>query len=147
VCEFEASQLAQPPFNLPAQIGDWRPPDLFVYNTQTETLIEKTTAVTGLGTVALSQTLGIRSAGTLNDVLIFAGPALTPTGRLNMFAFNTTTGNYIGFKQFDQYSNIRKWLVVDGVLYTAVGDSDGGVMPAIPSSSRKWVIWMGTAPS
>jgi hypothetical protein len=127
VCEFGDSQLSlnNPP-GLPAQIGDWRPPDLYVYNTQTVTLTEKTGEVTGLGAVALNRTLGIRSAGTISDVVILAGPALTPTGTLNMFAFDTTTGDYLGFDQLAGYSNIRKWLVVDDVLYTAVGNTGGG---------------------
>ncbi len=127
VCEFGASQLSQnnPP-GLPAQIGDWRPPDLYVYNTQTETLTEKTGDVTGLGAVALGQTLGIRSAGTISNVVILAGPAITPTGSLNMFAFDTTSGDYLGFAQFSEYNNIRKWLAVEGVLYTAVGNTAGG---------------------
>lgn len=127
VCEFGASQLSlNDPPGLPGQIGDWRPPELYVYNTETDTLTEKTTAVTGTGAVALGQTLGIRSAGTISDVVILAGPALTPTGRLNMFAFDTTTGDYLGFDQLAGYSNIRKWLVVDDVLYTAVRNVGGG---------------------
>lgn len=124
VCEFGASQLSQNPPSLPASIGDWRPPRLYVYNTQSETLIDKTTAVVGPGTVALSSTLGIRSAGTISNVVILAGPAMA--GGLNMFAFDATTGNYLGFDQLAGYNNIRKWLTVDGVLYTAVGNTAGG---------------------
>lgn len=123
VCEFGASQLSQN-LSLPAQVGDWRPPHLYVYNTQTKTLTEKTGDVTLPGSALLSQTLGIRSAGAISDVVIFAGPAMT--GGLNMFAFSTTTGNYLGFSQLPDYNNIRKWVEVDGALYVGVGNTAGG---------------------
>ena len=38
----------------------------------------------------------------------------------------STDGTYLGSANLPQYNNIRKWLAVDGVLYTAVGNTGGG---------------------
>ena len=42
-----------------------------------------------------------------------------------MFAFKSD-GTSLGARTFSEYSNIRKWIAVDGVLYTAVGNTAGG---------------------
>jgi len=98
--------------------GDWRPPHIYVYNTKTKTLIDKTPV-----DPRIMQTLGIRSAGTLGNILLLAGPG---SNGINLFAFNTETGAYLGSAQLEDYTNIRKWIVANGVLYTAVGSSGGG---------------------
>lgn len=116
VCEFGDSQYSPP---LPAAAGDWRPPDLFVYDLQTRTLSELAPADPRLGT-----TVGIRSAGTLDGVVILGGPGLL--GGLNLFAFEAGTRAYLGSTNLPQYDNIRKWVVVDGVLYTGVRDAATG---------------------
>lgn len=110
VCEFGDSQYSPP---LPPSGGDWRPPDLFVYDTRAMALTERTPA-----DPRILSTAGLRSAGTLNGVVILAGPSLL--GGINLFAFNAETGAYLGSTNMAAYSNIRKWLVVDGVLYTGV---------------------------
>jgi hypothetical protein len=113
VCEFGQSACSPP---LPAALGDWRPPCIFVYNLSQKTLTEKTPHLP-----LIEVTLGIRSAGTLNEVVFLGGPSLT--GGINLFAFNTTTGEFLGSKNFPEYNNIRKWLAVHGILYTTVGNS------------------------
>jgi hypothetical protein len=110
VCEFGNSQYSPP---LPPAIGDWRPPDLFLYDDGTATLAEMTPA-----DPLIDATLGLRSAGRLGDVVILGGPGLL--GGINLFAFNTATHAYLDSVNLPEYSNIRKWLVVDGVLYTGV---------------------------
>lgn len=117
VCEFGSSQFSPP---LPDFIGDWRPPRIFAYSTENGELVEKTPDHPLIGL-----TLGIRSAGTLGDVVILGGPTLSPEGGINLFAFNTETGECEGLTTLPDYRNIRKWLVVDDVLYTAVGNTDG----------------------
>jgi hypothetical protein len=116
VCEFGESQLSPP---LPAAGGDWRPPDLFRYHVPSRTLTEVTPA-----DPRIHVTGGIRSAGTLDDVVLLAGPNLLRG--INLFAFDTQTGAYLGSANVPEYNNIRKWLVVDGVLYTGVRSTATG---------------------
>ena len=117
VCEFGETQY-------PAGIGDWRPPRIFVYDTQKGELTEKTDLTPpDPDSPLLNSTLGIRSAGTLDDVVILGGPSLQ--GGINLFAFNTGSGEFLSSTNLPDYDNIRKWLAVDGVLYTAVGNTGG----------------------
>lgn len=120
VAEYGESKFAQPPYSLPPALGDWRPPRIFMYNTLDNTLLEKTPVDPLIAT-----TLGIRSAGTLGNVMLLGGPMLGG-GAINLFAFNTETGAYLGSTSLSDYTNIRIWLVVDGVLYAGVGTATGG---------------------
>jgi hypothetical protein len=119
---------------LPAKVGDWRPPRLYVYDTAGKTLIEKdgTNVLPSSARTRLATTLGIRSAATWPGstqyparVVLLAGPTLATNGGLSMFAFDGDTGAFIASTNLLGYNNIRKWLVHDGVLYTAVGRSLG----------------------
>jgi len=137
VCEYAQSQESPP---LPAALGDWRPPEAWVYNTVNKTTINRTPHSDPL----LYETLGLRSAGTLGNVVIFGGPNLIagflpsdPTAAINIFAFRADTGAYLGSKKFPEYSDIRKWLVVGDHLYTAVqntADLTGRVLRWAPIS-------------
>jgi hypothetical protein len=146
VCEFGMSQFPRPspPYQspFPDQFGDHRPPRIYSYDTQSEKLEEKfvdnCVSLTDSFTAKdlLDTTLGIRSAGSVvdkegNKIIFFAGPAIVPG--VNMFAFNGDTGECIAAKNFPEWNNIRQWLDVDGVLYTAVGGSEGG------GSVLRWV--------
>ncbi len=119
-CEFGDSPFSPP---LPPAIGDWRPPRIFLYDLSTGQLTEKTP----IGDPLLQSTLGVRSAGALNGVILLGGPDFV--SGINLFAFRED-GLYLGSKNYnanDQgYTNIRKWLAHDGVLYTAVGATLGG---------------------
>lgn len=116
VCEFGESAYSPP---LPATVGDWRPAQIFALDLETGTVTEKTPAEP-----RLTGTVGIRSAGSLGRVAFLGGPALR--GGINLFAYDTKTQAYLGSANLAQYDNIRKWLVVDGILYTAVGLTGGG---------------------
>ena len=120
-CEFGESQFAIPNGPLPAELGDGRLTKIYSYNTLTQTLEDKTPVLDPL----FQQTLGIRSAGALGDVAFLGGPGLTG---VNLFAFNSQTGEYLGSYTLPDTNNIRKWLVADDVLYTAVGTEDGGAV-------------------
>ncbi|HUZ01941.1 MAG TPA: hypothetical protein VMU89_16460 [Thermomicrobiaceae bacterium] len=121
VCEFGQSQVAQT-MHLPAMIGDWRPPKIYTYNTVTGALVDKS----ALAGALLQTTMGLRSAGSLNGVVFLAGPSLSLSGGVNMFAFNATTGALIGAQTMPGYDNVRKWIVDQGVLYTSMHKTGGG---------------------
>jgi hypothetical protein len=118
-CEFGVSRYAQPPWSLPPAVGDWRPPRIYTYDLASKSLIDRTPADR-----RLAATLGLRSAMASGKVAIFAGPGL-PTG-INLFAFNTETGAYLGSANLPQYNNIRKWVEVGGIYYTGVRNTTGG---------------------
>ncbi len=116
VCEFGESQIAQSNPALPDGLGDFRPPKIYRYNLGTGTL----TDMTSLGLPRINLTVGIRSAGTLGNVVFLGGPSLSPTGGINLFTFRTDTNAYLGSTTLTDYSDIRKWLVVNGILYAGV---------------------------
>ncbi len=121
VCEFGSSQYAKAA-GLPAAAGDWRPPHIYTYNLATKQLSDKSGLLGG----RLNLTLGLRSAGALNGTVFLAGPSLLNGGKsIDVYAFNAASGAPLGVWNLPQYDNIRKWLVVDGVLYTAVHNSSG----------------------
>lgn len=120
VCEFGESKLAQSSGGpLPDELGDVRQFKIYRYNKATKMLDD----MTPTEDPRHLQTIGIRSAGTLGDVVILGGPGFLG---VNLFAFNTETGEYLGSHTLRGTTNIRKWAVVDGVLYTGVGTFGGG---------------------
>jgi hypothetical protein len=127
VCEFGSSPLVRNgipgvlnPGDLPAAIGDFRPPQLYSYDADSKVLdnLGETLPATAAG--LLATTLGIRAAGSLDGVVLFAGPALNPASGINLFAFDSS-GAFLGATQLPDYNNIRKFLVVEGKLYAGVG--------------------------
>ena len=126
VCEFGQSQLAQRNPSLPGVLGDWRPPHVFVYDLAARALTERTADIQQASTVdarRLATTVGIRSAGAHGGVALLGGPGLQ--GGVNLFAFDTVTGGYLGSANLAGYNNIRKFLVADGALYAGVGVTGG----------------------
>ncbi|WP_444901808.1 hypothetical protein ACJJIG_00005 [Microbulbifer sp. SSSA007] len=131
VCEFAEGILAQENPNL-KNLGDWRAP--MAYRMDTCTL--EVTEITPTYDPLLQDTLGFRSGGYADDVVFLAGPGGVQEGiagegggnSIIMMAWQASTGRYLGSKQFPQYSNIRKFLNHEGVLYTgvAVQESLGG---------------------
>lgn len=129
VCEYGQSQLRKRLPILPAAAGDWRPPKVYVYQTSTRTLTDKTgdiTRASGTDSARLNSTVGIRAAGSYNGVVLLGGPALTG---VNLFAFDAASGKYLGSTSLGKYGNIRHFLVADGALYVGMGvgpDGQGG---------------------
>jgi hypothetical protein len=137
VCEFGQSDFGKQAFpenpvyqNL---LGDWRPPHIYLYNLESGQRVDKT-PTDSEGAFLIEQTIGLRAAGTLEDVVILAGPTLAAwTGipingyldGMNFFAYSTD-GTYLGSKNIPEFSDIRKWLVVDGVLYTSIRNTSQG---------------------
>ncbi|MEW6381688.1 MAG: hypothetical protein AB1611_19085 [bacterium] len=125
VCEFGSSQYSRNYPYLPPAGGDWRPPHIYTYNTVARTLTEKSPQ-----DPAFRAMHGIRSAGSLGNIVFMGGP--NALGGITLCAFLSDSGTYLGSKNLPAYTNIRKWVVVDNVLYTAVrnatGQSKGSVL-------------------
>lgn len=118
VCEYEQSNI----FDTGRPVGDWRPPRIYAYDIETQSFEEKKpNNFPDLRMLRL--TTGLRSAGSMSDVVFFAGPSLGESA-INMFAFNAD-GTYIDAIKMTDYENIRKWLVAGGNLYTVAWDSEG----------------------
>jgi hypothetical protein len=146
VCEFGYSRYLKDLFNtlpdlfsdnydlsgIPLELfGDWRPPRIFVYNIRTKILTDKTPPYSILfpqyPETLSNATIGIRSAGTLGQIILLGGPSAL--GGIDLYAYRADTGTYLGSSNINNLpggnimsvNNIRKWLVVEGVLYTSVG--------------------------
>ncbi len=123
VCEFGEGPFTPP---IPPQIGDWRPPRLYTYNTLSGEEIDITPPDPGISEIS-----GIRSAGSLNGVALLGGPLMT--GGIKIYAYNTETNEYLGSTTMlvvpgtaTGVTNIRKWVVIDDVLYLGLGTMSGG---------------------
>ena len=111
--------------NTIARIGDWRQPDLFTYDLSTGQQKNLFDDLDADGKKWLGRTLGIRSAGSGDGYVIFAGPDVltAPNGAwgwVNYFVF-TDDGQYVGSDHVENQTNIRKWVDINGKLYTGVG--------------------------
>jgi hypothetical protein len=118
---------------------DTRPPRIFVYDISKKRLIDLTNTVLSKGgddEARLRATVGLRSAGTLGQIVLLGGTKSvgtggTTVGAVTMFAFDAKTRQFLGSFEFldankmPLYTNIRQFRVVDGVLYTGVSKPDG----------------------
>ena len=137
VCEFGSSQAARAA-QIPARIGDFRPPKIYTYNLTTRSFAQR--SVPSAYQPALNSTLGLRAAGTLGNVVLLAGPSLQ--GGINVFAFRVSDGQFLAYARLTQYANIRKMLVVNGVMYAGVGRYASS--PAQPGEKTGRVLrWTG----
>jgi hypothetical protein len=116
VCEFPGGN----------PLGDTRPPQIWLYEGGSGTVSDVTPA-----SLLVPLTAGMRAAGADDNVVLFAGPFLSPTGGVNMFAFDATTHAFLGattvggtplppLADYVVYTDIRAFLVVNGELYAGV---------------------------
>ncbi|HTJ36228.1 MAG TPA: hypothetical protein VL738_23685 [Dactylosporangium sp.] len=133
VCEYGSSQLGKQLGGLgglgnlgnlgglAAPLGDWRAPKVYVYQTSSRKLTDKTGDINRASStdkMRLNSTIGMRAAGTYNGVVLLGGPGLLG---LNLFAFDSKSGKYLGSTTLNTYGNIRHFVVADGALYAGVG--------------------------
>lgn len=133
---FVVAELARSRFRngTMGNLGDYRPPRIFTYDFTTGMQTDKTPDDPLIG-----KTFGIRSAGAQDGVVLMAGPCMDPSLQgINLFAFDGESHEYLGSSNIsrlydssgavvaEDINNIRKWLVVKGVLYTTVGTRTGG---------------------
>ncbi|MES1258609.1 MAG: hypothetical protein ABUS51_09265 [Acidobacteriota bacterium] len=122
-CEFGVSPYV--PTFLPASIGDFRPPQIFVYDTTTHALTEKTPKLPvsasnplGLDPIVYA-TRGFRGAVTIGNLVLIAGPSLL--GGLNFLVFRADTLDYLGSATVPVFDNVRQMIVYNNQLYIPVG--------------------------
>lgn len=114
--EFWKSRYPGIPALLRIYLGDWRPPE--IYRLRPDGSLEDRTPDHPL----VQETLGMRAAGASDDVVLIGGPHLSQIG-VNLFAFDARTGAFLSARRLVEFSNIRRWLQVDGVLYTSTLDT------------------------
>lgn len=127
--EYRQSQYPVLPQYLKNFFGDWRPPRIYQYDTVTQEFIDRTP-----DDLLLQSTLGLRSAGVWDGVALLGGPVLGSRG-INLFAFEATSGRYLGSRTLSEYSNIRRWLVANGALYTSTLNTN---QEKVRGSVLKW---------
>ena len=124
---------------LPSTIGDWRPPKVLVYDLVSRSVTDRTADIANASPAdanRLLTTLGMRAAGSFGGVALLGGPSLN--GAINLFAFDTSTGSYLGSTTLTAYGNIRHFLVADGALYAGVGLGVNG------ASGGRILRWTGS---
>jgi hypothetical protein len=140
VCEYNESLLVNQLPVWPGGLGDLRPSRMVRGVVDGETgeleLTDLTPSIDFIGDFQRFTTGGIRSAGVVDNVVIFAGPALAISGAVNMWAFRTD-GQYLGSKGFLDWGNIRKFVTVDGEMYVGVLTSWDNPHPG--GSVLRWV--------
>lgn len=127
VCEYGRSQIVAQNPTVPTAVGDQRRPEVFYFDKQARTLTRKTADIENASATdqyRLRSTLGLRAGGTHGGVVFFAGPSLNNS--INIFAFNGTTGAYLGSTNMVAYGNIRHFVVAEGILYAGVGVGRNG---------------------
>ncbi|MDY6831807.1 MAG: hypothetical protein SWC96_08170 [Thermodesulfobacteriota bacterium] len=128
VCEYDEGLYPKTEMisSVPDIFGDYRPPKIYTYDIKTEVLTDMTGTITAdADNIRLENTFGLRSAAAIDDMVFLSGPVALGQG-INMFVFDAVTGSFIASATLPQYQNIRKWLVLNDVLYAAVANEDGG---------------------
>ena len=138
VCEFGEQSFSP---QLPAEIGDWRPPSFYRYDTEQGELVDETWQVLAGGPLSADfaryySTVGIRSAGNANGVVFMGGPGFT--GGINLFAFDADSGAYLGSQTLPQFTNIRTWAEVNNTLYAAVKTNQDFPGTLAPGAVVRW---------
>ncbi|MFG1915221.1 hypothetical protein [Micromonospora sp. NPDC048898] len=121
-CEYGDSQPAQQNPQLPATLGDHRPPQVFTYDLSTDDLRERTADIVGASEAdadLLRSTAGLRAAAAHHGVVLLGGPSVVDG--VNLFAFDSFSGRYLGSANLTAYQNIRHFTVAAGELYAGVG--------------------------
>jgi hypothetical protein len=122
VCEFGRSQPAQQNPALPDPLGDHRTPEVFTYDLTGRQLTDRTQDVIGASATdahLLRSTAGLRAGTHHRGVVLLGGPSLE--AGVNLFAFASDSGQYLGSANLAAYENIRHFAVAGGVLYAGVG--------------------------
>ena len=139
--------------------SDARPPRIFLYDTKALQQIDMTQQVISKSADDMKNLLatgGLRSAGSLGDVVFLGGIGQRPKdgnvqnlnpsnweSGITLFAFNGRTRTYIGSTFNSDYTNIRQWLVTNNNLYVGVAGPSYNEIGF--GSSHGYILhWIGT---
>ncbi|MDA8139566.1 MAG: hypothetical protein M0036_13030 [Desulfobacteraceae bacterium] len=128
VCEYSQGQyLTQAGIEAPSNIfSDYRPPKIYTYNLNTKTLTDKSAAISDPQALSLlNSTYGFRSGIAYNNLIFLAGP-MGDYAAVNMFVFDALSGQLLGAQTLSQYNSIRRWTIMNNLLYTTVSTLNGG---------------------
>ncbi|WP_041841492.1 hypothetical protein [Actinoplanes friuliensis] len=128
VCEYGESQTVKNDPTWPAEIGDQRPPEVWLYDARTQRSVNKSREISARSAAdaeRLRTTIGLRAAGNLDGVVLLGGPALNDS--MNLFAFDNRTRRFLGSATLTAYGNIRTFLQAEGGLYLGVGVGTNGI--------------------
>ena len=120
VCEYGSSEIGRTFPSLPPNRGDWRAPRIYTWDLATGTLTQQPVTAPLLQT-----TLGLRGAGSIDNIAFLSGPSLLGDSA-NFFAFQADTAKFLGSCARTDLNYSRGWQLVDGVLYVGVGSPTGG---------------------
>lgn len=129
VCEADDSNMPQSLF------ADFRPPSIYTYELGSGTLTEVSDQLTGADLARLNNTYGLRAAGTLNGVVLLAGPALGNQS-VNIFAFRASDSAFLASATYTQWGNVRDARTIGGGLYFAMQET--ATLPAPQGSIQRW---------
>lgn len=136
VCEYEkglrSNELAETDPSL-AKYGDFMQPRIFSYDPRTGVVTDITPED---GSLKFCQ--GVRSAACHKGVVFFGGPNFTggadsqQSSSATFLAYSPEKGKFIGSSSLSSVSgctitNVRRWIVIDDVLYCGVGLIKDGV--------------------
>jgi len=132
---------------MPASLGDWRPPSIHYYdlNGSVKNYNLEDNAdfqADSIAVARLNRTLGLRSAGSIDDLVFLAGPSFSVTDptekNVNIFVFKSSTAEFLGSDVLPSYSNIRKWQEIQGELYTTLTVNAADAVNNVNGHVLKW---------
>jgi hypothetical protein len=100
-------------------------PHVYEYDIARNTLIDRTPSPSV--SPDFQKIGGIRAFGEMNNVAIAGGleasigDGQSSGGGVHLYAFNATTGQFLGSEIFDQYNNIKNFFTADGRMYVGFG--------------------------
>jgi hypothetical protein len=129
VCEYAESQIHRDDETIPPEIGDMRPPEVWLYQAHSRRSFDKSAEIRNRSAAdaeRLRTTIGLRAAGSFRDVVLLGGP--TVDERLNLFAFDARSRRFLGSTTLGDYGNIRTFLQYQDALYLGVGVGRNGAL-------------------
>ena len=105
---------------------NWKIPSVYMYNVKTETYRSIAPAdMTGVDFDRLNHTVGLRSAGQKDGVVMLAGFGMSLES-VYLFSFNAESGDFLCSHEFDNSNDVRKFTQDDSHdLYLGVSRTDG----------------------
>ncbi|WP_238009012.1 hypothetical protein KZZ52_20875 [Dactylosporangium sp. AC04546] len=136
--EFSASYNAVhgvPPTMGP--VGDAVPAQVWQYDIGTGVTVERTP--TEQQCPVLRDVAGLRAAGALGDVVLIGGIETTTEGGAQaggtvvLLAYRASDGEFLGWRRFPQWNNIKNFIVAGGRLYfgVALAQSEDGITGSV----------------